>query len=38
MSAAAGLPDPKGRSLLIPSSFLYQFGAGVGPESVLRAL
>jgi anti-sigma regulatory factor (Ser/Thr protein kinase) len=38
MSAAAELPDPKGRSLLIPSSFLYQFGAGVGPESVLRAL
>ena len=38
MSAAAALPDPKGRSLLIPSSFLYQFGAGVGPESVLRAL
>ncbi len=38
MSAAAALPDPKGRSLLIPSSFLYQFGAGVGPESVRRAL
>ena len=38
MSAAAALPDPKGRSLLVPSSFLYQFGAGVGPESVRRAL
>ena len=38
MSAAAELPDPKGRSLLIPSSFLHQFGAGVGPESVLHAL
>ncbi|MGD1001112.1 MAG: [Fe-Fe] hydrogenase large subunit C-terminal domain-containing protein [Candidatus Brocadiia bacterium] len=38
MSAAAELPDPKGRSLLIPSSFLYQFGAGIGPESVRRAL
>jgi len=38
MSAAAELPDSKGRSLLIPFSFLYQFGAGVGPESVLRAL
>jgi len=38
MSAAAELPDPKGRSLVIPSSFLYQFGAGIGPENVLRAL
>jgi anti-sigma regulatory factor (Ser/Thr protein kinase)/Na+-translocating ferredoxin:NAD+ oxidoreductase RNF subunit RnfB len=38
MSAAAGLPDPRGRSLLIPSAFLYQFGAAVGPERVLRAL
>ena len=38
MSAAGELPDPKGRSLVIPSSFLFQFGAGVGPESVLRAL
>ncbi len=38
MSAAAAPPDPKGRSLLVPSSFLYQFGAGVSPESVRRAL
>jgi anti-sigma regulatory factor (Ser/Thr protein kinase)/NAD-dependent dihydropyrimidine dehydrogenase PreA subunit len=38
MNAEERLPEPLPETLLIPSSFLVQFGAGVAPERVRKAL